>query len=188
MDKKWMGRDEPWQGNAMQTTLSRIALHSVILFAKLMAIRRFLRNNLLPANCFTFSPKALNGEHTTDTQDSISNSESGDLDHDSDTMDSEKALNLAMDEESLEGQALCQMPQLQLKNGPALAPNKNSSFTASIPNEGAYGAPPNASVPTTGGSTLSSNSMVNSAAAALAGGAGTLPLNQLAQVNISYDD
>lgn len=126
-----------------------------------------------------FSLAGMNGHLVSETRDSISNSESGD--HDSDTMDSEKALNLAMDDEAFENQSLTSS-----KSGVAV--HKSGSFAGSIPNEGSYGSPPNAAVPTSGGSTHSSNSMANSAAAALAGGAGSLPLNQLAQVNTSHSD
>ena len=131
------------------------------------------------------------------TRDSVSDSGSDDLDHDDDSLDSEKALNLAMAEEAYQNSTGNTLQQTLSMNCPTskvtgfggfargpLAPTTkglHSAFTGSLSPPRAAAAPLS-----TTATSLTSTSITNTAAAlaaATAGGASSsLPMNPLAQV------
>lgn len=192
--------------------IGRKYIPRLLLLLLQLALLLSLNQQFLNMAYFDSSQIGMNGHLTTpqsDSWDSLANSASGaDLDQDSDTLDSEKALNLAMDEESYENQAQALHAQLatthhvtqvpgkgEMQKGipgsirgslvaQSLAPtSKETSFAGSFSPPVSTGTPP---MPITGHATLpmTANAISSNAVAlAAAAGAGTLPINQLAQVS-----
>ncbi|XP_015906627.1 POU domain, class 2, transcription factor 3 isoform X3 [Parasteatoda tepidariorum] len=113
----------------------------------------------------------MNGDLSNDTQDSSTSHDSVDLRQDEDSVDSEKALNLAMDEDDDE----------EDNDEPidATMPNRGLATTNGQASRSAGQSPHNNCHPSSSSSMSSPSAIVTTTAAALAAAAGSLSLNQL---------